>query len=75
MNSMDRDELLQEAQNLFKKGALKEAEPLVNRMIEKGLLGYGAGHLVLTLAQRQGLTVREAGQAFLNGKYWEALPI
>ncbi len=52
-----------------------EAGPLVNRMMEKGLLGHGAGHLVLTLAQQKGMTIREAGNALLDGKYWEALPI
>ena len=52
-----------------------EAGPLVNQMAQKGLLGHGAGRLILTLAQQQGITVREAGQALLNGHYWEALPV
>lgn len=52
-----------------------EAETLVSRMAEKGLLGHGAGHLVLRLAQREGLTVREAGEALMGGNYWEVLPV
>jgi D-ornithine 4,5-aminomutase subunit alpha len=52
-----------------------EAKALVNRMVEKGLLGHGAGHLVLSLAQREGMTVREAGEALMSGNDWEALLI
>jgi len=52
-----------------------EAESLVNRMVEKGLLGHGAGHLVLGLAQAKGMAIREAGEGLLRGDYWEALPV
>lgn len=48
-----------------------EARALVTRMLDKSLLGHGAGHLVLELAHRQGITVREAGLALLAGQYWE----
>lgn len=51
-----------------------ETRPLVNRMLEKGLLGRGAGNLILKLAQSKGLSVREAGIGLLEGKYWEELP-
>jgi len=50
-----------------------ETKPLVNRMLEKGLLGHGAGKLVLRLAQKTGLSVREAGLGLIEGKYWEEL--
>ncbi len=50
-----------------------EAKPLVQQMLDRGLLGHGAGHLILQLAQRQGLSVREAGLGLLAGKYWEEL--
>jgi D-ornithine 4,5-aminomutase subunit alpha len=50
-----------------------ETKPLVNRMLEKGILGHGAGNLVLKLAQRQGISVREAGLSLIDGKYWEEL--
>jgi len=50
-----------------------ETKPLVNRMQEKGLLGRGAGKLVLGLAQKKGISVRQAGLGLIEGKYWEEL--
>jgi D-ornithine 4,5-aminomutase subunit alpha len=52
-----------------------EAKPLIERMAAKGLLGHGAGRLVLKLAQAKGITIREAGGALLAGLYWEELPL
>ena len=52
-----------------------ESKALVQRMGEGGLLGHGAGRLVLELAKAKGMTVREAGEALLAGRYWEALPL
>jgi len=50
-----------------------ETKPLVNRMLEKGLLGHGAGALVLKLAQKKGISLREAGLGLIEGNYWEEL--
>jgi len=50
-----------------------EAKALVARMHERQLLGHGAGRLVLELAQRTGLSVRNAGTALLDGRYWDEL--
>ena len=50
-----------------------EAKQLVDGMHKQGLLGHGAGHLVLQMAKRKGLTVRAAGEALLNGQYWQEL--
>jgi len=50
-----------------------ETKPLVNRMLEKGMLEHGAGNLILKLAQKKGLSVREAGLGLIDGKYWEDL--
>lgn len=50
-----------------------EAKALVEQMERRGLLRYGAGGLVLQLAQREALAVREAGLALLEGHYWESL--
>jgi D-ornithine 4,5-aminomutase subunit alpha len=50
-----------------------EAKALVGRLHERGLLGHGAGRLVLELAKRRGVSVREAGVALLAGRYWEDL--
>jgi D-ornithine 4,5-aminomutase subunit alpha len=50
-----------------------EAKALVAGMEERGLLGQGAGRLVLELAKGKGISVREAGAALLEGGYWEEL--
>jgi len=50
-----------------------EASALVARMAERGLLGHGAGRLVLELAQRLDRPIRETGLALLDGDHWEAL--
>jgi len=52
-----------------------ETKPLVNRMQEKGLLGHGAGNLVLELAQKKGISVRQVGLDLIEGKYWEELTV
>ncbi|MEC9489064.1 MAG: ornithine aminomutase subunit alpha [Halanaerobium sp.] len=48
-----------------------EAGELVKMVTEKGFLGKGAGHVVLQVSQAKGLDAREAGQALLDGRYWE----
>ncbi len=50
-----------------------EAKRLVEQMRRRSLLGHGAGGLILKLAQRKSVTVREAGAALLSGRDWEAL--
>ena len=50
-----------------------EAKTIADRMMETGLLGRGAGGLVLRLALSKGITVREAGEHLLAGRYWEVL--
>jgi len=50
-----------------------EAAALVRRMQERNLLGQGAGRLVLELARRTGLSVRAAGAALVEGRYWEEI--
>jgi D-ornithine 4,5-aminomutase subunit alpha len=52
-----------------------EAKALVGRFGERGLLGHGAGRLVLELAKRKGISVREAGGALLAGRYWEEIGV
>jgi len=52
-----------------------EANRLVVKMLERNLLGYGAGCLILELAKKKQLSVRDAGAALLSGQYWEELPI
>ena len=50
-----------------------EAGELARRMQDAGLLGHGAGRLVLELSRRRGLSVRDAGLALLAGRHWEEL--
>jgi D-ornithine 4,5-aminomutase subunit alpha len=50
-----------------------EAKALVERMRERGLLGHGAGRLVLRVAQAKGISAREAGTALLAGRCWEEM--
>ena len=51
-----------------------DARALVEKMQERGLLGHGAGRLLLEFARQKGLSVTEAGAALLAGRYWEELP-
>lgn len=48
-----------------------ESKHLVERMADRGLLGQGAGRLVLEAATHHGVSPREAGQAMLEGRWWE----
>jgi len=50
-----------------------EAKALVEQMHARRLLGHGAGRLLLALATRTGLAVRDAGAALLSGRHWEEL--
>jgi D-ornithine 4,5-aminomutase subunit alpha len=50
-----------------------EASGLVAQMEERDLLGHGAGRLVLELAKARRITPREAGDALLEGRFWEDL--
>ncbi len=50
-----------------------ETKALVDKMLEKGLLAHGAGHLVLKLAERKGISVREVGLQLMAGEHWEDL--
>jgi D-ornithine 4,5-aminomutase subunit alpha len=51
----------------------QEAKALVKRMAERGLLGRGAGRLVLELARSHGLSPQQAGAELLAGRHWEDL--
>ena len=50
-----------------------EAGALVTKLAARGLLGHGAGRLVLELALGRGQSVREAAMALLEGHHWEEL--
>jgi D-ornithine 4,5-aminomutase subunit alpha len=48
-----------------------EAGKLVSELSRRGLLGRGAGRVVLELSQRRGLSPREAGLALLEDRHWD----
>ena len=50
-----------------------ESGALVEQMIKRDLLGHGAGGLVLRLARKRGISVREAGEHLLAGRFWDEL--
>jgi len=50
-----------------------ESKQLVKQLYQHGLLGHGAGSLVLELAKTKGITIREAGEALLSGEHWREL--
>jgi len=52
-----------------------ECRQLVTRMQENGLLKHGAGRMLLQLAKRKGISIRDAGEALLANRYWEELPL
>lgn len=50
-----------------------EAKELVQKIVEKDLLGKGAGHIIWRVAKEKGLEIRETGQAMIDGQYWDDL--
>ena len=52
-----------------------ESKALVEQMNERGLLGHGAGRLVLELSKIKGIGVRDAGSELLAGRCWEELSV
>ena len=52
-----------------------EAKALVKQMGERNLLTHGAGRLILELASKNELSIRDAGLGLLNDQYWEQLPL
>ena len=50
-----------------------ESKQLVDGLVGRGLLGRGAGRLVLELATKRGVPPREAGLGLLAGRDWDEL--
>lgn len=48
-----------------------EAKGIVEGVIDRGLMGKGAGNVVYKLATEKGINVREAGLFLLEGKHWD----
>lgn len=48
-----------------------EVKPILEGVMERGLIGKGAGHVVYKLAINKDITVREAGSMLINGECWD----
>lgn len=48
-----------------------EVKPILDGVMERGLIGKGAGHVVYKLSINNGITVREAGLKLINGEGWD----
>ncbi|MDO5300876.1 MAG: ornithine aminomutase subunit alpha [Tissierellia bacterium] len=48
-----------------------EATALVEGVLDRGLIGHGAGHIVYRIAKENNLDIRDAGLALVDGKYWD----
>lgn len=48
-----------------------EVKPIVEGVMEHNLMGKGAGNVVWRLSEKLGISVREAGLALAEGKYWD----
>ncbi len=48
-----------------------EAKPIVEGVMKKGLMGKGAGNVVWRLSKKLGISVRDAGLALTEDKYWD----
>ncbi len=48
-----------------------EVKPIVEGVMNKGLMGKGAGNVVWRLSKKLGISVREAGIALAEGKHWD----
>ncbi len=50
-----------------------EVKPIVEGVMKKGLMGKGCGNVVYRLAEKKGITVREAGLLLIEGKEWDTV--
>lgn len=50
-----------------------EAAAIVEACLDRGLLGKGAGHVVLRAARDGGMAIREAGLALAEGRLWDGM--
>ncbi|MDK2918416.1 MAG: D-ornithine 4,5-aminomutase subunit alpha [Candidatus Petromonas sp.] len=48
-----------------------EAKAIVEGVIDRGLIGKGAGHVVYRVAKDKNISIRQAGLELIEGKYWD----
>jgi D-ornithine 4,5-aminomutase subunit alpha len=48
-----------------------EAQAVIDGVVDRGLLKYGAGHVVYIVAKDKGIDARQAGQELIEGSHWD----
>jgi len=48
-----------------------EAQAIIDSVVDRGLLKYGAGHVVYIVAKDKGIDVRQAGLELIEGSHWD----
>ncbi|MTI49018.1 ornithine aminomutase subunit alpha [Sporosalibacterium faouarense] len=48
-----------------------EAKGIVEGVVDRGLMGKGAGHVVYKVAKNKNMDIREAGLKLLEGELWD----
>jgi D-ornithine 4,5-aminomutase subunit alpha len=48
-----------------------EAKAIVEGVIDRGLMGKGAGHVVYKVAKEKDIDIRDAGLQLMDGKLWD----
>lgn len=48
-----------------------EVKPIVEGVMKRGLMGKGCGNVVWRLSEKKGISIRNAGLALAEGKYWD----
>jgi len=48
-----------------------EAKAIVEGVIDRGLMGKGAGHVVYKVAKEKKLDIRDAGLKLMDGELWD----
>ncbi len=48
-----------------------EAAPIVNGVMERGLMGKGCGNIIWRLSKKLDMPYREVGVGLAEGKYWD----
>lgn len=50
-----------------------EVKPIIDGVMNKGLMGKGAGNVVWRLSEKLGISIREAGLSLSEGKNWDVV--
>lgn len=52
-----------------------ESTSIVQQVLDHGLIGKGAGHIVYKVAKTKGIEIREAGLQLAEGQIWDEVDI